>query len=168
MTPKLQLMARQLHRREQATAPAPVAADMPSGVGSAIEAMIEQAVAERVQAQLAEQKRMLELTMPKPQYTDFRQIPPVANTAAPKAMQGTVQRDGAGLARAMVINGRRFLLQRDAAGQLVGFVDEDGQSEVSYGGLPVPPADINMVVPRKPYGNDPEVRHGDIDLFQQR
>gem|GEM_PF-3572616 len=151
MTPKMQLMARQLSRREQAAAPAPTPVEH-HGIGGAIEAMIEQAVNERLEAALAEQKRMLEAQQPKPTYTDYRQLPPVPQTRAPKAMQGTVQRDGAGVARAMVINGKRLLLQRDAAGQLVGFVDEEGVAEVNYNGLPPLPADINR--PRKLYGND--------------
>ncbi|WP_129932330.1 MULTISPECIES: hypothetical protein [unclassified Pseudomonas] len=152
MTPRLQLIARQMDRREQQQAPAP---EVPSGIGGAIEAMIEQAVEERVTQALAAQKQMLAEQQPKPRFDDFRQIPPVQSTRAPKAMQGTVQRDGAGVARAMVINGQRFLLQRDAAGQLVGFVDEQQASEVSYNGQPVPPAKLNR--PRKLYGNDPEV-----------
>ncbi|MEZ1837565.1 hypothetical protein QVM62_06850 [Pseudomonas putida] len=148
MNPKLSLIARQVDRREQ-QAPAP---NMPSGgIGGAIEAMIEQAVNERVEAALAEQRRQLEASRPPaPRYTSFEQIPPVPKARAPKAMQGTVQRDGAGVARAMVINGQRFLLQRDAAGQLIGFVHEDGQSEVTYSGLSVPTAKAN----RKLYGND--------------
>ncbi|WP_392523940.1 hypothetical protein [Pseudomonas sp. TYF_15] len=125
-------------------------------MGAAFEQAINQAVEERVQAALAEQRRQLEFSKPQqPSYTSFEQLPPVQSTRAPKAMQGTVQRDGAGVARAMVINGQRFLLQRDAAGQLVGFVDEKQASEVSYNGQPVPPAKLNR--PRKLYGNDPEV-----------
>ncbi|MFG0325037.1 hypothetical protein ACF8EF_22300 [Pseudomonas sp. zjy_15] len=151
-TPRLQLIAKQVERREQQQAPAP---EVPSGIGGAIEAVIEQAVEERVQAALAEQRRQLEISRPQPTYTSFEQIPPIPQTRAPKAMQGTVQRDGTGVARAMVINGQRFLLQRDAAGQLVGFVDEKQASEVSYNGLPVAPAVLNR--PRKLYGSDPEV-----------
>lgn len=150
MNARMQLIARQLER-EQAPAPAPEAS---SGIGGAIEAMISQAVEERVAAALAEQRRQLEFNKPKP-VTDYRDLPPIPRTRAPKAMQATIQRDGAGVARAMVINGQRFLLQRDAAGQLVGFVDEKQASEVSYNGQPVPPAKLNR--PRKLYGNDPEV-----------
>lgn len=55
MNPKLSLIARQVNRREQ-RAPVPEA----SSVGSAIEQMIQQAVNERVEAALAEQRRQLE------------------------------------------------------------------------------------------------------------
>lgn len=152
MNPKLQLIARQVNRRE-ASAPAPVEAS--GGLGASIEAMIEQAVQERVDAALAEQRRVLEASRPPaPTYTDYRQLPPTPKTRAPKAIEATIQRDGAGLARAIVINGVRYLAQRDAAGQLVRMVSEDKASEVTYSGLPVAPADINMVVPRRLYGND--------------
>ncbi|MDM9552985.1 hypothetical protein V0R52_12655 [Pseudomonas asiatica] len=150
MSPKLNLIARQVHRREEAPAPVPEAS---GGVGNAIEQMIAAEVDRRVGEALAEQRRQLEASRPPaPTYTDFKQIPPVPQTRARKAMQGTVQRDGAGVARAMVINGKRLLLQRDAAGQLVGFVDEEQASEVNYNGLPPVPADFNR--PRKLYGND--------------
>ncbi|MFG0527364.1 hypothetical protein [Pseudomonas sp. yb_5] len=147
MTPRLQLIARQMERREQQQAPAPVET---SGLGAALEHVINEAVEQRVAAALQEQRRQLELTMPKPQYTSFEQIPPVPQTRAPKAMQATIQRDGAGVARAMVVNGVRYLAQRDAAGQLIGVVSEDKASEVRYDDLPVPPAKAN----RKLYGND--------------
>lgn len=152
MTPRLQLIARQMDRREQQQAPAP---EVPSGIGGAIEAMIEQAVEERVQAALAEQRRQLEISRLQPTYTDFKDLPPVPKTAAPKAIEATIQRDGAGLARSVTINGVRYLAQRDGAGQLVRMVSEDQASEVSYNGLPVAPAVLNR--PRKLYGSDPEV-----------
>lgn len=150
MTPKMQLMARQLSRREQ-QAPAPVESH---DVGSAIENMIEQAVEERVQAALQEQRRQLEISRPQPIYTSFEQIPATPKTRAPKAIEATIQRDGAGLARSVTINGVRYLAQRDAAGQLVRMVSEDQVSEVRYDGQSVPPAVLNR--PRGPYGNDPQ------------
>lgn len=152
MNAKMQLIHRQVERRQVAPAPAPVA-EASGGVGNAIEAMIADEVERRVAQALAEQRRQIEASRPPaPTFTDYRQLPPIPRAAAPRALQGTVQRDGAGVARAMVINGKRLLLQRDAAGQLVGFVDEEGQSEVNYNGLPPVPADINR--PRKLYGND--------------
>lgn len=141
MTPRLQLIARQMERREQQQAPAP---EVPSGIGGAIEAMISQAVEERVAAALAEQRRQIEASRPAaPTYTSFEQIPPSPRTRAPKPLEATIQRDGAGLARSVTINGRRFIAQRDAAGQLVRMVSEDKASEVSYNGQPVPSAKAN-------------------------
>lgn len=140
MNSKLTLIARQVERRELQQAPTP---EVTSGVGGAIEQLIADEVERRVAQALAAQKQMLADQQPKPRFDDFRQIPPTPKAATPKAMQGTVQRDGAGVARAMVINGQRFLLQRDAAGQLVGFVDEKQASEVRYDGQPVPPAKAN-------------------------
>lgn len=145
MTPKMQLMARQLHRREQAVAPAPV--PEASGVGNAIEQMIAAEVERRIGDALAEQRRQLEASRPPaPTFSDYRQIPPVPQRRAPKAIEATIQRDGAGLARSVTVNGVRYLAQRDAAGQLVRMVSEDKASEVTYNGLPVPPADINKAV----------------------
>ncbi|CAO3303389.1 MULTISPECIES: hypothetical protein [unclassified Pseudomonas] len=151
MNAKLSLIAKQVER-QQAKAPAPVET---SGVGGAIENLIADEVERRVAQALAAQKQMLADQQPKPRFDDFRQIPPTPKAVTPKPMQGVVQRDGSGLPRAMVINGQRFLLQRDAAGQLVGFVDEKQASEVRYDGQSVPPAVLNR--PRGPYGNDPEV-----------
>ncbi|KJK09308.1 hypothetical protein UB47_01845 [Pseudomonas sp. 5] len=137
----MQLIAKQMERREQAQAPAP-----DTGVGAAIENMIADEVERRVSGALAEQRRQLEASRPKPTYSDFKQIPPPPRTPTPKAMSAQIQRDGAGLARAIVINGVRFLAQRDAAGQLIGMVSEDQASEVSYNGAPVPPAPFNRGV----------------------
>lgn len=152
MNSRLSLIAKQVERREQQQAQAPVET---SGIGGAIEAVIERMVEERVAQALAAQKQMLAEQQPKPRFDDFRQIPPTPRTVTPKPMQATIQRDGAGVARALVINGQRLLLQRDAAGQLVGFVDEKQASEVRYDDQSVPPAVLNR--PRGPYGNDPEV-----------
>jgi hypothetical protein len=58
-----------------------------------------------------------------PALTDPKQLPPVQKTV-PKPMQATIERDGAGLVRAMVVNGRRFLAQRDGAGKLIGIASE--------------------------------------------
>lgn len=155
MNSKLQLLQRKMDRQQ---APAPVESH---GVGAAIEQMIADEVERRVGEAMEHkpppqvQRLLDQQSTPQPTYTSFEQVPPVPRTRAPKAMQATIQRDGAGVARAMVINGQRFLLQRDAAGQLVGFVDEKQASEVRYDGQSVPPAVLNR--PRGPYGNDPEV-----------
>ena len=144
MTPKMQLIARQHQRRDEvAPAPAPEAS---GGVGNAIEAMIAAEVSRRVDAALEAQRRQLEAQQPKPRFYDFAQVPPTPQTRAPKAIEATIQRDGAGLARAVVINGVRYLAQRDAAGQLVRMVSEDKASEVTYNGLPPVPADFNRAV----------------------
>ncbi|TDF77708.1 hypothetical protein [Pseudomonas sp. H9] len=136
MNSKLNLIARQVNRREQqAPAPAPEV----SGVGSAIEAMIEQAVNERVQAQLAEQKRMLEAQQPKSQYTDYRQLPPLPQARAPKAVETQLMRDELGRVNKITVGTMEFYVQRNPRGQAVRVVPADTAP------LPpaVPPADIN-------------------------
>ncbi|MCX2815997.1 MULTISPECIES: hypothetical protein [unclassified Pseudomonas] len=148
MTPKMQLMARQLSRREQ-QAPAPVENH---GVGSAIEQMIADEVERRVGEAMEHkpppqvQRLLDQQSTPQPTYTSFEQIPPTPRAVTPRPLEATIQRDGAGLARSVTINGRRFLAQRDAAGQLVRMVSEDQASEVSYNGQPVPPAKANRGV----------------------
>lgn len=143
MNSKLRLLQRKMDRQQ---APAPVESH---GIGAAIENLIADEVERRVGEAMEHkpppqvQQLLDQQFRPQPTYTDYRQIPAPPRAATPKAMQGTVQRDGAGVARAMVINGQRFLLQRDAAGQLVGFVDEKQASEVRYDGQPVPPAKAN-------------------------
>ncbi|KZN16201.1 MULTISPECIES: hypothetical protein [Pseudomonas] len=56
----------------------------------------------------------------------FEAPAPVQTTPVqkPKPMQATIERDGAGLIRAMVVNGQRFLAQRDGAGKLIGIASE--------------------------------------------
>lgn len=153
MSPKLALIA----RRMNLSTPAEKEQAPDTGIGAAIESMIQQAVEEKVAAaQSSHVKRLLDQQFNKPvPVTDYRELPPVQKTPAPKkGLQATIQRDGAGLARAVVINGQRFLVQRDSTGQILGMVSEDLVSEVRYDGKPVPPAEINQMRPRKLYGND--------------
>lgn len=139
MNAKLKLLQRQVLRQAPAPAPAPAPMpDMPSGVGSAIEAMIAQAVEERVNAALQEQRRQLELNKPKP-VTDYRELPPIPRTRAPKAMESQLMRDELGRVNKITVGTMEFYVQRNPRGQAVRMVPADTAP------LPpvVSPADIN-------------------------
>lgn len=135
MTPRLQLIARQMDRREQQQAPAPVET---SGIGGAIENMIEQAVEERVAAALAEQRRLLEISRPAP-VTDFKQLPPIPQTRAPKAMEVQLMRDELRRVNKITVGTMEFVVQRNELGQVVRMVPAD----IAPMPPAVPPADIN-------------------------
>lgn len=135
MTPKLRLMARQVERREQ-QAPAPTPET--SGIGGAIEAMIEQAVEDRVQAAIAEQRRQLEFNKPAP-VTDYRQLPPVPRTRVPKAMEVQLMRDELRRVSRIIVGNLEFVVQRNELGQVVRMVPADTAPMPPA----VPPADIN-------------------------
>lgn len=136
MTPRLQLLARQMERREQQQAPAPVET---SGLGAALEHVINEAVEQRVAAALQEQRRQLELNKPKPQYTSFEQIPPTPRTRAPKAVETQLMRNELGQVNRITVGTMEFVVQRNELGQAVRMVPADTAP------LPpaVPPADIN-------------------------
>ncbi|MDH0707035.1 hypothetical protein N5D53_10955 [Pseudomonas sp. GD03862] len=135
MNSKLSLIARQVERREQQQAPAPVET---SGIGGAIEAVIERMVEERVAAALAEQRRQLEFNKPKP-VTDYRDLPPIPRTRAPKSMECQLYRDELRRVNRISIGTMEFVVQRNEVGQVVRMVPAD------IAPLPpaAPPADIN-------------------------
>ncbi|ABE43258.1 hypothetical protein [Polaromonas sp. JS666] len=69
-----------------------------------------------------------------------RRLRALERRAAPplKAPEVSIQRDGAGLARAIVINGQRLLIQRDASGLMTRWVPDDGSHRLpSYGPAPI-------------------------------
>ncbi|WP_420170646.1 hypothetical protein ACN99C_11670 [Pseudomonas alloputida] len=138
MTPRLQLIARQMNRREQQQAPAPVET---SGLGAALEHVINEAVEQRVAAALQEQRKQLEFNKPKP-VTDYRDLPPVPRTQTPKAMECQLYRDELRRVNRISIGTMEFVVQRNEVGQVVRMVPAD------IAPLPpvVPPADINKGV----------------------
>lgn len=148
MTYGMQRLARQTDRHAPEQAPAP-------DLGATLDALIQQRVDEALAVERERHAAQMQ-QFNRPAYTDFKQVPTPPRTPTPKAMQATIQRDGAGLARAIVINGVRFLAQRDSAGQLVGVISEDMASEVAYNDQP-------GMVPRRLYGNT-EADHGDLEL----
>lgn len=141
MSPKLQLIAKRM-KLPPLGEKAPPPADG-HGLGMAIESLIADEVERRVGEAMEQQRKqpahvnrlMDQFNKPAP-VSDYRQLP---TTPAPKVMQATIERDGAGLARAIVVNGQRLLAQRDGAGQLIGVISDDLVSEVLYNGKPVPP-----------------------------
>ncbi|MCO8261749.1 hypothetical protein NC656_09330 [Pseudomonas asiatica] len=139
MSPKLNLIARQVHRREEAPAPVPEAS---GGVGNAIEQMIVAEVDRRVGEALAEQRRQLEAQQPKPRYDSFAQVPPVPQTRAPKAIETQFVRDELGRVNRITVGTMEFHVQRNQRGQAVRIVPADTAPLPP----PVPPADFNRAV----------------------
>lgn len=142
---KLKILQRQLNISPGEKPP--VKPDHGHGLGIAIEKLIEDMVQERVKEALEKQpvkqpahvqRLMQSFNAPAPS------LPPVPAPRTPVPVIGaTIQRDGAGLARAIVINGQRFLAQRDAAGLLIGVVAESQASETLYNGRMGKPAPLN-------------------------
>lgn len=143
MNSKLSLIAKQVERREQQQAPAPVET---SSIGGAIENMIEQAVEERVQAALAEQRRQLEISRPQPTYTSFEQIPATPKAVTPKPREVSFDRDEFGRVSAAHCGNFTLYCQRNELGQIVRMVPSDT--------TPMPPAVAPARINRKLYGND--------------
>lgn len=141
-SPKLRILERQLNIQRQPEK-TPVPTD--HGLGFAIEKLIEDAVQERVQEALQQQqvkqsphtRRLME------SFNAPASPPPTPRPRAPIPLDAQIERDGAGKARAININGQRFLAQRDAAGLLVRVVSADQAAEVRYDGRPVKPAPLN-------------------------
>ncbi|WP_449439702.1 hypothetical protein [Pseudomonas migulae] len=121
---KMHMLERQFARREERI-PVP---DTSGGIGAAIEELIAGEVARKVgEVEKAANNKKLDRLFNKPErpMTDFKQLPAMATAPAPKIRQVTIERDGAGMSRAMVIDGQRFLLQRDGAFNLIGMVADD-------------------------------------------
>ncbi|WP_448145380.1 hypothetical protein [Pseudomonas silesiensis] len=121
-SPKLEILARQMRRHSQPErVPAPE-----SGLGAAIEQLVQQAVQEQVADAIEQRKpparvqRLLDQFDKPAPVTDFKQLPVVAKTAPPKNLSAQILRDGAGLVRWVQIGDRKFEAIRDGAGVLIG------------------------------------------------
>ncbi|WP_095195873.1 hypothetical protein [Pseudomonas sp. Irchel 3A7] len=141
-------------RQEQAQAPAPEG----HGLGAAIEKIIADEVERRVAEAMQERKPIRQMfNAPKP-YTDFEQLPPVAKTRPPKNIGVQVFRDGAGLMRWLTVGDVKFEIQRDGADRIVGMRQVDESPVLPALDIAVKTeARYNPGVPRKLYGNTPEV-----------
>lgn len=122
-SPKLQMLERQMARREERI---PVAE--PSGIGAAIEELIAGEVARKVgEVEKAANNKKLDRLFNKPErpMTDFKQLPPTPRTPFPTApMEAWVHRDGANkiVWAEMINNGRTVKVKiiRDGAGLMIG------------------------------------------------
>ena len=138
MSPKLAILQRRMNLQMPEPAPAP---ESGHGLGAAIEKIISDEVTRRVDEAMAERAKQPArvrnlFNAPEP-VTDYR-LPATPKTAPLKGFVMNVERDGASLARALVVDGERFLLQRDGAGNLIRVVSDSLVSEVRYDGKPVP------------------------------
>lgn len=128
MNPKLSIIQRQLGiGPKQEKAPAPDT----SGLGAAIQQLIDQAVKQQVQqveAALEQQReqhsprvrRLMEEFNAPPMHTDYRQLPPPPKTAPAKNLKVQLMRDAAFVTRWVQIGDLKFEIERDGAGRAVG------------------------------------------------
>lgn len=129
MSPKLALLQRQL-KIQPSTAEKIPAPD--TGLGAAIDAMVQQAVQQQVAEALERQQvrsphvRRLEDALNKPTFTGYRQIPPTPKAPTAKNLSAQLHRDGAGVTRWISIGNLKFEVQRDGADRVIGMrqVDE--------------------------------------------
>jgi len=128
MNHKLSALARRMNLTpEKIPAPAPE-----SGLGAQIEQLIAQAVEERVSSALDERQqpahiqRLLDRQFSKPSMpTDYRELPPVARTPAPKAVDMIFQRDELGRIALVDVGFMQWRVQRNEVGQIVRMVPAD-------------------------------------------
>lgn len=126
MDHKLAALSRRLKMEDE---PAPATK---SGLGAQIEKLIDQRI-EQVMAQHHEQmmpthvQRMLDRQFSKPSMpiSDYRQLPPVARTPAPKAMELQFQRDELGRIALVDVGFCQWRVQRNGLGQIVRMVPAD-------------------------------------------
>ena len=148
MSPKLQLLA----RRMNLSAPAEKEQAPDTGIGAAIESMIQQAVEERVEkAQSTHVKRLLDQQFNKPApVTDYRQLPTPPRAIAPKALEFQLQRDELGRINVVNAGNMQWRVQRNELGEIVRLIPSD----IAPMPPAIEPAEINQMRPRKLYGND--------------
>lgn len=133
MSEKLRLLERRMARQNPERIPAPE----PSGLGAAIDQMVQQAVQEQVADVLEKQRSsrvrdlMRQFDAPAP-VSDFKQIPPTPRAIQPKAMEMQFQRDELGRVNVVNMGTMQFHVQRNEVGQIVRLVPADI--------APVPPA----------------------------
>ena len=125
-SPKLEILARQMARNQPERVPAPE-----SGLGAAIEQLVQQAVQEQV-ADAIEQRKppahvrrlMDDFNKPEPT-TDFRQIPPTPKAPVPKALEFQFGRDELGRINRVDEGGMQWYAQRNELGQITRMVPTD-------------------------------------------
>ncbi|MHA6232728.1 hypothetical protein [Pseudomonas fluorescens group sp. PF-69] len=131
MNPKLAILQRRMNLQpEQAPVP-----ESGHGLGVAIEQLIADEVSRRVGEAMQQspkvQRLLDDFNRPKPT-TDFKQLPPVARTPAPKAMELQFQRDELGRVAMVDAGFMQWRVQRNEVGQIVRMVPADI--------APIPPA----------------------------
>ncbi|MGR6454785.1 hypothetical protein ACU5P1_23550 [Pseudomonas plecoglossicida] len=125
MNAKMRLIAKRMDR--QAPAPVPVE---DRGVGAAIERLITDEVERRVDEAVQKQpparvQQVLDgFNEPKP-VTDYRELPPIPRTRAPKASEISFDRDEFGRLSAAHCGNFTLYCQRNELGQVVRMVPSD-------------------------------------------
>lgn len=119
----------------------PVAESLAESLAAAIDQAVKAALADHAALQRAQPLRPVH--SPAPDLERRLATLEARATAPPKLAAVQIERDGTGLARAINVNGRRLLIQRDATGLMSRWVPADSNAPVTYNGRPVKPAAIN-------------------------
>ena len=124
-SPRLQILQRQMARQSPEKIPAPDT----SGLGAAIEQMIQATVEERVKESLEQQQprspRVRELMRQFDAPVPTKQIPPTPRAIQPKAMELSFQRDELGRINLVNMGNTQFRVQRNELGEIVRLVPAD-------------------------------------------
>jgi hypothetical protein len=129
MNPRLQRILRDVERRKPPAQEARPATDL----GAAIDALVEQAVRERIDEHLERQGQptsprlrqlMRDFNAPVPK-TDFSQVPEPPKAAPPKDLTALIHRDGEGRAAWVEVGGMKLDVQRDSLGRVLRLVPSD-------------------------------------------
>lgn len=121
-SPRLQQILRDIERKKPKPAEkAPASGDL----GAAIESMINEAVQERVSAELDRHRDRLQHSPRVQQLMRERPVPaseptPPARTAPPKDLAAQLHRDGKGRTAWVEIGGLRFDIERNELGRVTG------------------------------------------------
>jgi hypothetical protein len=123
-SPKLAILQRQMERRTPERIPAP-ADDLTAAIQQLIDQRVDQAMEE--QPAPAHVQRMLDRQFNKPAHmpTDYRELPAVAKTPAPKMREIQFQRDELGRVVTVSCGTLEFHVQRNPLGKIVRMVPSD-------------------------------------------
>ena len=127
MTPKFEIIARQIARHQQPERVQARATD--DDLAAVIQRMIDQRVSEAIERQPVKpparvQRVFDQFDAPKP-YTDFRQIEPPPKARVPKAMELHFQRDELGRINRVNAGDMQWVVQRNELGDIVRMVPAD-------------------------------------------
>jgi len=128
-SPKLQLLQKQMRQRQQQPEPAPATDSLAAAIEALVEQQVAKALAQRQEARPspAVAQRLGSLFQPSPEPVRAVTAPstPLVRTPAPIPLSLQIERDAAGMARAMITgDGRRFVIARGADMHITRFTED--------------------------------------------
>jgi hypothetical protein len=126
MNAKLAALARKLKMEESPT-PAPTdCGDLACSIQQLVDQRIEQAMTQHHEQMMpVRAQRLLDRFDKPPMVTDYHELPPVARTPAPKAVDIIFQRDELGRIALVDVGSCQWRVQRNGLGQIVRMVPAD-------------------------------------------